>query len=233
MLRPAITTLQQSITRCLILPCTSSKDKRLSIACKTLQHRHLHLTTAPASACNAETTEPWDVPSRSLHTGESALLQRRIKSAGTSGCSGQYGKSVSARQEPAWDSRQSRTLEHFLAATGRLPCSGIGQKRLNAAARGDSGQRMHVRRLQRQQVAVLATASAIASAPPAWPQREASSGKRKRGGKDVNKKGGACGLHKTRETSHTNTTFASQNMQVQCQDPEQSTGSLCRTQPKH
>jgi hypothetical protein len=86
--------------------------------------------------------------------------------------------------------------------------------------------RTQLRRLQRTQ----AEAHASASAAPAAPQAEAVSSKRKRGGVGVMKKCGACGLHKSKETSHTKPTCLTHclSCKTKRQDPEQKTGCPCQ-----
>ena len=93
-------------------------------------------------------------------------------------------------------------------------------------ARATREQRIQVRRLQRQQAASHASGPAV---PPAS-QPETASGKRKRGGVGVSKRLGACGLHKTRETCHTNTTCPThcRKCRTEWQDPEQRTGCSCQ-----
>lgn len=109
-----------------------------------------------------------------------------------------------------------------LAASLQLNMRSLNE-RTAAAARE---QRIHVRRLQRQQIAALAPASGA----PALPQPEASSGKRKRGGVGVSKKCAACGLHKTNETGHTNTTCPThcRVCKTRWLDPEQRKGCSCQ-----
>lgn len=107
------------------------------------------------------------------------------------------------------------------AALLQLDLRSLGDR----TARVSREQRIQVRRLQRQQAASHASSPAV---PPAS-QPEPVSGKRKRGGVGVSKKCGACGLHKTRETGHTNTTCPThcRECRTQWEDPEQRTGCSC------
>jgi len=108
------------------------------------------------------------------------------------------------------------------AASLQLDLRSLGER----TARVTREQRIQVRRLQRQEAASHASGPAL---PPA-PQPVTVSGKRKRGGVGVSKKCGACGLHKTRETGHTNTTCPThcRECKAKWQDPEQRIGCSCQ-----
>jgi len=108
------------------------------------------------------------------------------------------------------------------AASLQLDLRSLGER----TARVTREQRIQVRRLQRQQGAFHASGPAV---PPAS-QPKTISGKRKRGGVGVSKKCGACGLHKTRETGHTNTICPThcRECKTKWQDPEQRTGCSCQ-----
>ena len=108
------------------------------------------------------------------------------------------------------------------AASLQLDLRSLGER----TARVTREQRIQVRRLQRQQTASHASGPAVAPAS----QPETVSVKRKRGGVGVSKKCGACGLHKTRETGHTNTTCPThcRECKTAWQDPEQKTGCSCQ-----
>ena len=108
------------------------------------------------------------------------------------------------------------------AASLQLDLRSLGDR----TARVRREQRIQVRRLQRQQAASHASGPAVLPAP----QPETASGKKKRGGVGVSKKCGACGLHKTKETGHTNTTCPThcRECRTQWEDPEQRKGCSCQ-----
>lgn len=114
----------------------------------------------------------------------------------------------------------AQTTTH--AASVQLDLRILGE----GAARASREYRLQMMRLKRQHPA--SQAAAPAGPPP--PQPETLSGKRKRGGVGVSKKCGACGLHKTRETGHTNTTCPTHCLKCKTawQDPEQMRGCSCQ-----
>ena len=135
----------------------------------------------------------------------------------------------------------ARRLEEFTAYMAEM-CSIVDALPVKQAASlhdlRASGERIRqhriqVRRLQKQQAEALASSSGA----PAAPQPIIVSSKRKRGGVGVSKKCSACGLHKTKETGHTNSTCSTHCLKCKRKWRDKSRGLAARVlswlQPEH